>query len=435
MPLTDELGNLAVKHARLNARRAFDGGRFEAWLSRLAEPQPDLSDADNAANLARFLRLSEAIHTVLGRRQATMLKEPFPSWLMRFLAAAHASRATIITFNYDLIVEHAIEQLQIHSFDRRKPLQWAHALDGVPPVSLSQIIGYPIDREILPTLLLLKLHGSLNWYWDPGDNSGATLSHATLSNLDSDRRLHHPGRAPFIAPPAAAKSAFFDNLIMRDIWQRAAKALRAANEIAFAGYSMPVADLVSTGMITDSISGREVETYVANPAPRAVAATLLGMTGRNPVVSHTVPQFTEGFVDRTSRDLLSLIASKGRSGGADESVAVGWNLGSFAPATQAKRTRFGMELVVGDLADPHPTARTRDGMPGPLTTDRLRQLAQGGGRLEAVFANGARSTLVGVDELRVESGPSTKWQVLLPADRARDLGLQNYRQFAGLDPS
>lgn len=41
MPLTDELGNLALNRGIFPPETApFQGGQFEAWLSRRAEPQP-----------------------------------------------------------------------------------------------------------------------------------------------------------------------------------------------------------------------------------------------------------------------------------------------------------------------------------------------------------------------------------------------------------
>jgi hypothetical protein len=72
MPLTDELGNESVGAAGLGTGErvpigGFTGGRFEEWLSRLAENQPDLSDLENASNRALF-RLRAQSRATTGTR-------------------------------------------------------------------------------------------------------------------------------------------------------------------------------------------------------------------------------------------------------------------------------------------------------------------------------------------------------------------------------
>src|SRR5688572_29512875 len=81
MPTTDELGNRAVAIANHPEAPIFRDGRFEAWLSRLAEAQPDLTPVQNARNRSTFLALTEAIHAVLTAAQAGTLAGGAPRWL------------------------------------------------------------------------------------------------------------------------------------------------------------------------------------------------------------------------------------------------------------------------------------------------------------------------------------------------------------------
>jgi hypothetical protein len=75
----------------------FSDGYFEAWLSRLAEPQPDLRDDENLHNRAWFVRLTELIRTVLVTRQQRVMGNAPPWWLRRFLGVAHRQRLTVVT--------------------------------------------------------------------------------------------------------------------------------------------------------------------------------------------------------------------------------------------------------------------------------------------------------------------------------------------------
>lgn len=77
MPMTDELGNLILERMKLQ-RSAFSGGYFEMWLSRLAEPQPDLRDDRNYLNRARFQQVTDMLSVVMSERQFDALQSSPP---------------------------------------------------------------------------------------------------------------------------------------------------------------------------------------------------------------------------------------------------------------------------------------------------------------------------------------------------------------------
>lgn len=70
-PLTDELGNLAVSRLPPGAAppSSFRRGYFEAWLSRLAEDQPDLGLSQNQQNRSYFTLVTQAIHDIFIERE------------------------------------------------------------------------------------------------------------------------------------------------------------------------------------------------------------------------------------------------------------------------------------------------------------------------------------------------------------------------------
>lgn len=112
MPLTDDLGRLVLRDLQAEGLSGpaggFTGGYFEAWLSRLAEPQPDLCEWENLANQAWFSRITEQVRTVLLREQRAVLADAAPGWLLRLVAVLHRTRTTVVTFNYDLLLEAAL---------------------------------------------------------------------------------------------------------------------------------------------------------------------------------------------------------------------------------------------------------------------------------------------------------------------------------------
>jgi len=267
MPLTDALGE-SLRNALIAGgwehwlpESKFMGGYFEQWLSRLAEDQPDYDDAANAANRGLFETVSSVIHVALSRCQIETLGSGLcPDWLSTLVSEFHRRRNTVLTFNYDNLIEYAVlssELMDLHppKGERVRPRDILGDLPP-PPAHPSRLAG-----PLAETFSLLKLHGSLNWYWSTGDITGATLNTWDLGGgfesweqADEDeRRRRLPGRVPFIVPPTATKSAYYRNPVTKEMWQRAAQALRHPRRVVLMGYSLPLTDLVFTSMLRENL--------------------------------------------------------------------------------------------------------------------------------------------------------------------------------------
>lgn len=304
MPLTNNLGELVLDRLEEQGvevkRRPLAGEGFEIWLSRLAEPQPDLKPEVNLANQSLFLSVTAALHDVLLLQQQAVLANEPDWWLRRFVGALHYSPAqtTLITFNYDMLVEYATDwcslvdgsgtQVKVSDVRRFGP-----TLPYVPPT------GSDYGQERATSFQLLKLHGSVDSYWSPGDRTGATINrwdHGTRFQRPTipseDRRAEVlPGRVPFLVPPAAAKSAFYDNPVSHELWQRAAAAIEEADEVALIGYSVPLTDLVTSGMLGDRLRSNDSRIVIVNPEAEDVRNKLinLGVDRGRIVDEHTNP--------------------------------------------------------------------------------------------------------------------------------------------------
>ena len=79
MPMTGRLGELIADRLTSTGlavpRNKFSGPQLEAWLSRLAEPQPDLDEPRNLENRALFLRVSQTLREVLLECQDRVFSE------------------------------------------------------------------------------------------------------------------------------------------------------------------------------------------------------------------------------------------------------------------------------------------------------------------------------------------------------------------------
>lgn len=106
-------------------------GNVEVWLSALSVDQPFLTLSENLARRALAAELAVVIaHHVEQCQQAAMI-DPMQRWLMRLVAAWHYSTSTVITLNYDTLVETAVMSLELKDRDDQRAMV-ADVLRGSP---------------------------------------------------------------------------------------------------------------------------------------------------------------------------------------------------------------------------------------------------------------------------------------------------------------
>jgi hypothetical protein len=439
MPLTDELGQLAVVNARMiDDRRVhgggqFSNGRFEAWLSRLAEDQPDLSTQENYENRALFHCLTRALHSILLLRQEATLASGPPNWLPELLSVLHVRGATVITFNYDCLVEYGVMGHDLYRFGHGKhegEVLWSHVINDQPPFP-PQPARY--SGSHIRTFRLLKLHGSLNWYWTPRDETGATLNRWELPGAwgnpedqnDEERRRHLPGREPFIVPPAATKSEYYRNPLTREMWQQARRALLEARRVALVGYSVLPADLVVSGMIAETLSKSGAVVEVINREPEVVGERLGAIGVRKDSIQvdasgdHAVADFVMRYSSRSALDMSRALRKALSTGNVDTEIPllVAWSRKAAAAVLDIRCLHNSIELHTEAITPMETATRRRDETEGhPMFMRDLAAVLERDVPLLAVSPGNYRLNLVGAETAATAGiGFRATWQSLTPA--------------------
>jgi hypothetical protein len=291
---------------------------FEQWLSYLIETPPWLSPADQTRNRAAFLEVSRAVHDVLEERQRTTLmyqKDKCPDWLIRLVRRWHEDHASVITFNYDQLVELAWLLYANPTPPRTRSWDLYPAL--LTPLT-ARVGNAPPVYTAAGGFQLLKLHGSVGWWYSgpdgpPGDivydqgvkggewHVGGVLAPDELMLSMTD------DREPMIVPPAAVKSPYYNNLILREIWRSAASNLAQAEELVIMGFSLPATDMLVSSMLCTNVSNkcvitpvdygsaiieRTCETFAISPDNSRLNKNYAGLG------ADAIPQWVEDYYDK-----------------------------------------------------------------------------------------------------------------------------------------
>jgi hypothetical protein len=176
-------------------------------------------------------------------------------------------QVSIITTNYDVVVEYALAalgksaQLPFESNSvgggKHETYQDLYAKDGVP---------------------LMKLHGSVNWFFHTNppdlvlvDQRLAKGEYGVPYPVCSHNDFVPPGEE-FIVPPTYSKG--FPKGPIDQIWAAAARALSEAELLAFVGYSFPGSDTEMRYFLGRSLAGNSRIRRIALIDPDAAAIAI-----------------------------------------------------------------------------------------------------------------------------------------------------------------
>jgi hypothetical protein len=163
---------------------------------------------------------------------------------------------TVITFNYDCVLDHALRKHAVGQWSTRYgytlpseySLVGAENWDADPPATAS-------TRSIH----LLKLHGSLNWQLPEDQRS---------REIKIKQRLHGQNGIPnFTAIPPVWNKTARDQPIFLNLWRNAERAIRLAKHVAVVGFSFTPTDLYVQSLFRVALARSNLRTLViANPS-------------------------------------------------------------------------------------------------------------------------------------------------------------------------
>jgi hypothetical protein len=133
---------------------------------------------------------------------------------------------TVITFNYDLVLDDALRRVEADPGYELKDAAYEEVRVGYPRVPL------------------LKLHGSTNWAICECNQihvlGEKVTSDPSLFRAMQCKKCNKSGLRLLLVPPSWDKSEY--SRIMQPVWRKAVDAIKTATRICVIGYSMPETD-------------------------------------------------------------------------------------------------------------------------------------------------------------------------------------------------
>ncbi len=241
---------------------------IERLMTRLEGRMP--YDFERGADEEIGLLLHRLKNTFVNRLELAKRKK-HESDLANFARYCIENHVDCVTFNYDDVLDEALWR-----FEKTKLIPEAGKLywhpDGgygffcMPSESLLKTSAVAMDKT---SMLLLKLHGSVNWrikrgYTRPYVIDALVHHEGWLERLPSDM-IREPQRVdlhlepePFIVPPVLDKSSLVSQPILRLTWSLAYAKLVEANSIVFIGYSLPVTDIATGFLFGEAVAKADV---------------------------------------------------------------------------------------------------------------------------------------------------------------------------------
>lgn len=221
-------------HPAFTARRKTSFPDIEQLLTEIAV-NLDLFDASRAAE-GTFKKDSlenareNLLSTIASWFHEIYQQATHTEWLSRLVAKMRRENAAIVSFNWDLV----LDQLLFEGEVNRET--------------------YGLSDELSSGPVLLKPHGSLNWYEATQIKKVSEEKRVVIfPHKKPEERIEafvHPreikskvGRryTPLIVPPTYLKD--FKRPVFRQLWNRCTDVLSTPRKLVFLGYSLPAADL------------------------------------------------------------------------------------------------------------------------------------------------------------------------------------------------
>lgn len=190
--------------------------------------------------------LDQALYSHISMKLAQTLRADFnlenpKTNVQKLFKIIEDQKIPVITFNYDSIFEDLFCTLA------KPKVYQPFDLYQIPMhYELQRYPGAVLGSKTKSAPHLVKLHGSINWYFSGNFEYKTEQLYYSKSDV--------PDLCPFIIPPTLDKNTFYKHNSLQHLWYKASSYIKHATDIYFIGYSFPESDLPVRFFFQDNLN-------------------------------------------------------------------------------------------------------------------------------------------------------------------------------------
>lgn len=235
---------------------------IETLMSRLYSGMP--YDDDFLQNGQRQILYSDVKDLFLKQILSIKCESQKCLTLDNFARYVLKNKASCISFNYDELLDKTLFNSSLGNVldgITSKDTAWTPMQGyGFYIDSALSLTGNQISSFTKSTSLLLKMHGSINWFPKRGYKDPYPMNAIVhmqdwwpIKESPDIDILYHYEHSPVVIPPVYDKNSLTGQPILRVIWSKAFELLREAETVIFIGYSLPSTDFVGSYLFRESL--------------------------------------------------------------------------------------------------------------------------------------------------------------------------------------
>jgi hypothetical protein len=245
---------------------------FEHLLTYLSSDLPWKTDEQRHSDRALYSVITKKVASLFLERAKTTIKNNHKIYLkyknLFDFFARNSEDIDFISLNYDLLLEILLEHSyynqskvpnELYYITSAKMYQFPMTWIGLRSMLTGMTFG---DDNIRTNPQIVKLHGSINWFWT-GTSQSETIYYKNLLESNDDINID-TGLIPYIIPPVMDKNAFYNHVMIKSLWKKAKELLHDADEIYIIGFSFPQTDISVRFLFQSALEGKRPYVYVVN---------------------------------------------------------------------------------------------------------------------------------------------------------------------------
>ena len=249
-------------------------GGIENLLSYLSQAIPWKESPERHMDTAALIKMLPSIaEYIMQCEEEAFAASSRGAWATEFVKYLHENKSPVATFNYDTVLERLLNCANGSATHTGDLYYKTPVIDLTLRTAGGGYIAQPGE-----TFTLLKLHGSINWYFAGTENvSSQTVYYIPVEKMspkgdyegDSILERGKIGLTPLIIPPVTEKTAFYNIDLIKVLWTQLREELRkSVDEVYCVGYSLPKTDVTTSLFFSTEIDRRNRKVYIVNTDPR-----------------------------------------------------------------------------------------------------------------------------------------------------------------------